>query len=166
MTVQAAGILLYRPGCDGRPRSASDIEVLIAHMGGPYWATKDDRAWSIPKGLLEEGEHPLEAALREFAEEIGSPAPARDFDLLGEFRASSGKNVTVFVAAGDLDVTEITSTTFELEWPPRSGHRQLFPEMDAAAWFDLPTARTKVVAGQVAVLDAAEERLVGAASGP
>ena len=148
---RSAGILLFRrsPG----------LEVLLGHMGGPYWAGKDEHAWSIPKGLYEEPEQPLDAALREFAEELGRPAPDAAYDPLGEFRLSGGKRLTVFAAEADLDVHEITSNTFELEWPPRSGRLQQFPELDAAAWFPLDAARTKAVKGQLPVLAALETRL-------
>lgn len=148
---RSAGILLFRrsPG----------LEVLLGHMGGPYWAAKDEHAWSIPKGLYEEPEQPLDAALREFAEELGQPAPDTAYEPLGEFRVSSGKVLTVFAGEGDADVSSITSNTFELEWPPRSGRRQQFPELDAAAWLPLDAARTKAVKGQLPVLAALEKRL-------
>jgi len=128
-------------------------------MGGPFWARKDDRAWSIPKGEPEDGEEVLATARREFAEELGSPAPDGGLTLLGEFAQSGGKVVTVFAAAGDLDVTTIVSSTFSLPWPPRSGRVQEFPEIDRAAWFDVDTARSKVVAGQVPALDRLLEHL-------
>ncbi|WP_207453330.1 NUDIX domain-containing protein [Herbiconiux sp. SYSU D00978] len=148
---RSAGILLFRrsPG----------LEVLLGHMGGPYWAGKDEHAWSIPKGLYEEPEQPLDAALREFAEELGQPAPAAAYEPLGEFRVSSGKVLTVFAGEGDADVSSITSNTFRLEWPPRSGRLQQFPELDGAAWFALDAARTKAVKGQLPVLAALEKRL-------
>jgi predicted NUDIX family NTP pyrophosphohydrolase len=149
--LRSAGILLLR-------RSPAP-EVLLGHMGGPFWAHKDEHAWSIPKGLHDEHEQPLAAALREFAEELGQQAPDVAYDLLGEFRLSGGKRLTVFLGEGDLDVREIRSNTFELEWPPRSGRMQLFPELDAAAWFDLETARTKAVKGQAPMLAALEARL-------
>ncbi len=152
---RSAGILLFR-----RPSEPeSELEVLLGHMGGPYWAGKDEHAWSIPKGLYEEPEQPLDAALREFAEELGRSAPEAAFERLGEFRVSSGKLLTVFAGEGDIDVTEITSNTFELEWPPRSGRIREFPELDAAGWFPLEVARTKVVKGQLPVLAALEARL-------
>lgn len=142
----SAGILLYRrsPG----------LEVFIAHMGGPFWSRKDAAAWSIPKGLYAPDEEPLAAALREFAEEIGTAAPAADYALLGEFRQSSGKVVTVFAAEADFVVDTIVSNTFSLEWPPRSGRMQDFPEIDAAGWFALDVAREKLVKGQLPMLDA------------
>lgn len=139
----SAGILLYRrtPG----------LEVFLGHMGGPFWARKDAAAWSIPKGLYLSGdEEPLAAALREFAEEVGAPAPEVDYALLGEFRQPSGKRLTVF--AGEGDAVFVGSNTFEVEWPPRSGRVQEFPEVDRAEWFDLPTAREKIVRGQLPIL--------------
>jgi predicted NUDIX family NTP pyrophosphohydrolase len=145
--VRSAGILLYRrsPG----------LQVWIAHMGGPFWARKDEGAWSIPKGIVEEADLNDEraAALREFAEEIGTPAPDVPYSLLGEFPQSSGKTVVVFAAEADFQPGAISSNTFPLEWPPRSGRVQEFPEIDDARWFDLAEARTKLVKGQRAMLD-------------
>jgi predicted NUDIX family NTP pyrophosphohydrolase len=142
----SAGILLHRPAADGR-------EVLIGHMGGPFWATKDDGAWSIPKGEYEPGEDAFAVALREFEEELGSPVPAADFVPLGEVRTTSSKVLTVWAAEGDLDPSAAVSNTFELEWPPRSGRFQQFPEIDRAAWFPVEEARAKLVKGQVGFLD-------------
>jgi predicted NUDIX family NTP pyrophosphohydrolase len=142
-------VLLHRRGPAG-------VEVLLGHMGGPFWARKDDGAWSIPKGEYAAEEDPEAAARREFAEELGSPVPAADLVPLGELRAS-GKVLAVWAAAGDLDATACRSNTFTLEWPPRSGRMQEFPEIDRAAWFALPEARQKLVKGQVPFLD----RLVG-----
>lgn len=144
----SAGLLLYRAGADGR------LEVLIAHMGGPFWASKDAGAWSIPKGEYEEGEDPLAVARREFEEELGQPAPAGEPDLLGEFRQSGGKRVTVFAQEGDCDVSEISSNEFSVEWPPRSGEMRSFPEVDRAEWTEVETARERLVKGQVPALDA------------
>ena len=153
MTPQpSAGILLYRHGAGG-------LEVFIAHMGGPFWARKDEHAWSIPKGEFPADEDPLAAARREFREEIGVDAPDVDYLPLGDVRYSSGKIVTVFAAESDLEVTEVVSNTFETEWPPRSGNRQSFPEVDDARWVSLADARAKLVAGQLPALDALE-RLV------
>ncbi len=147
MPTLSAGLLLYR-------RAASGLEVLIAHMGGPFWAGKDEHAWSIPKGEYLPGEDPLAAARREFEEELGMPAPDADYRLLGEFRQRSGKVVTVFAAEADLVVDAVTSNTFPLEWPPRSGRIVEFPEIDDAQWMPLEAARTKLVVGQVPALDA------------
>ena len=144
----SAGILLYR-------RPASGLEVFIAHMGGPFWARKDDRAWSLPKGEVHDGEDLLVAAKREFTEEIGVPAPDAAYRSLGEVRYSSGKTVAVFaVEATAFEVDEVVSNTFDLEWPPRSGRLRAFPEVDAARWIGIDEARVKLVAGQVAALDA------------
>jgi predicted NUDIX family NTP pyrophosphohydrolase len=121
-------------------------------MGGPFWARKDDGAWSIPKGEHPETEDPRDAAKREFAEELGSPPPEGDLHTLGTVRSGS-KVIAAFALAGDLDAENVVSNTFELEWPPRSGRTQSFPEVDRAAWFDLDTARHKIVKSQQAFLD-------------
>ena len=144
----SAGILLFR-------RAPGGLEVFIAHMGGPFWVRKE-RAWSIPKGEFPRGEDPLDAAKREFREEIGVDAPDVPYLSLGDVRYSSGKVVTVFAAEADLEVTEVVSNTFEAEWPPRSGRRQSFPEVDDAGWVALDEARAKLVAGQLPALDALE----------
>jgi predicted NUDIX family NTP pyrophosphohydrolase len=146
MTRLSAGVLLHRTGQDGA------VQVLLAHMGGPFWAHKDDGAWSIPKG-----EHPAEedaraAARREFAEELGSPPPDGELRDLGTVRSGS-KVIAAFALVGDLDADRVVSNTFELEWPPRSGRTQTFPEVDRAAWFDLDTARHKLVKSQRPFLD-------------
>jgi predicted NUDIX family NTP pyrophosphohydrolase len=148
----SAGILLHRTAADGR-------EVLIGHMGGPFWAKKDAGAWSIPKGEYGPGEDPFAVALREFEEELGTPVPAADFVPLGELRTTSSKVLTVWAADGDLDARTCVSNTFELEWPPRSGRFQQFPEIDRAAWFSLEEARTRLVKGQVGFLDRLRECL-------
>lgn len=166
----SAGLLLYRrvaaPAAvvddattTGPPSGATGIEVLCAHMGGPLWARKDEHAWSFPKGELDDGEDELVAARREFAEELGLPPPDEPSRRLGEYRYSSGKVVVLFAVEADLDVDEIRPGTFEMEWPPRSGRRQAFPEVDRAAWFDLPTARAKLVAGQAPALDDLQRQL-------
>ncbi len=142
----SAGILLWR-------RGAAGVEVLLGHMGGPFWARRDDAAWSIPKGEYGPGEDPFAVALREFEEELGTPVPADDFLRLGEVRQSGGKVLTVWAAEGDLDATTTRSNTFSLEWPPRSGRLQDFPEIDRAAWLAVDVARTKLVKGQVPLLD-------------
>jgi predicted NUDIX family NTP pyrophosphohydrolase len=150
----SAGILLFR-------RTAAGVEVLIAHMGGPYFATKDERAWSIPKGEYAAGESPWEAARREFAEEIGHPAPDGPPIELGEVVQRNGKVVTAYALEGDLDENTVVSNTFELEWPPRSGRLQQFPEIDRAAWLSLELARTKLISSQGELLDRLEQRLAG-----
>jgi predicted NUDIX family NTP pyrophosphohydrolase len=166
MVVRSAGILLYRF------TDAAELEVWIAHMGGPFWARKDAAAWSIPKGEYPSGEDPFQAARREFAEEMGVPAPAAEYRRLGEFRQASGKLVTVFTAEADLAVAAVVSNTFELEWPRGSGRVRQYPEVDDARWVGLLEARVKLVRGQVAALDAlvaelrAQGRLGPGASGP
>jgi predicted NUDIX family NTP pyrophosphohydrolase len=141
----SAGILLYRLD-RGRPL------VMLVHMGGPFWARKDEHAWSIPKGEFEHGEDPHAVAEREFAEELGSPLPAGpEFDL-GTVR-QSGKSVTAWARMADFDAASCVSNTFELQWPPGSGRIQHFPEVDRADWFDVDNARVKLVKGQVAFLD-------------
>jgi predicted NUDIX family NTP pyrophosphohydrolase len=121
------------------------VEVLLAHPGGPFWAHRDAGSWSIPKGEYGDHEQPLAAARREFQEELGKPAPAGEPIDLGEVTQASGKRVRAWAIAGDLDPSLIESFTFELEWPPRSGQIREFPEIDRAEWFDLPTARVKLV---------------------
>lgn len=143
----SAGILLWRRRDDG-------LEVFIAHMGGPFWAKKDAAAWSIPKGEYLADEDALLAARREFVEEIGVPAPELDYLMLGEFRQSSGKIVTAFAAESDFEVAEVRSNTFPVEWPPRSGRIQEFPEIDRAEWMSVADAAWRLVKGQVPMLDA------------
>ena len=128
-------------------------------MGGPFWVKKDAAAWSIPKGEYLEGEPPLDAALREFAEEIGTLAPDVDYQLLGEFKQSSGKIISAFIAEVDLDLQFVASNTFDVEWPPRSGRIQSFPEIDDAQWFSLDDARIKLVKGQLPMISALEATL-------
>ena len=147
MPKRSAGLLVYR-------RVGDEPEVLLVHPGGPYWARKDEGAWSVPKGEYEEGEDPLEVAIREFAEELGADPPDSNAAVdLGELRQPGGKLVRVWSLEGDLDVTATTSNTFEMEWPPRSGRTAEFPEVDRAGWFDLDTARRKLLSGQVAFID-------------
>ncbi|MFJ6027283.1 NUDIX domain-containing protein [Pseudarthrobacter sp. NPDC092424] len=148
MPVRSAGILLYRR------RTDAVLEVWIAHMGGPFWAGKDERAWSVPKGEYLEDEDPLVAALREFHEEMGTPAPATEYTHLGDFRQPSGKVITVFAAEAAFDPEAIRSNTFPLEWPRGSGRVQDFPEIDDARWFPAQDARLKLVKGQVPILHA------------
>ena len=134
-------------------RRAPGLQVLLGHMGGPYWARKDDGAWSIPKGEYGADEDGFVAARREFEEELGSAPPDDGYIDLGEVRQSNGKRVTAWAVEGDLDADAVVSNTFELEWPPRSGRRQSFPEVDRAAWFALDAARPKLVQGQAEFLD-------------
>lgn len=155
MGARSAGLLLHRPAAGGP-------ELLIAHMGGPFWARRDAGAWSIPKGEHGDDEDPLAAALREFAEELGLPPPDGPTRALGEFRQSGGKRVTVFAREGDLDVTVIRPGEFTMEWPPRSGRTARFPEVDRAEWVSPARAREALVAGQVPAVDALLRRLAGA----
>jgi predicted NUDIX family NTP pyrophosphohydrolase len=140
MPKHSAGLLLYR-------RRASSCEVLLVHPGGPFWKKKDHGAWSIPKGLVEEGEEPLATAKREFAEETGL-VPQGQFDPLGSFRQSGGKIVHAWAVEGDFDPNDLKCNTFTLEWPPRSGRMQEFPEVDRAAWFSLQEASAMIIVGQ------------------
>ena len=149
---RSAGLLLYRVR-DGRP------EVFIGHMGGPFWAKKDERAWSVFKGEYDDTEDPLAAARREFEEETGVEAPGGPALELGEIRQSGGKRVTAWAVEAELDPAALHSNTFELEWPPRSGQMQEFPEVDRAEWFDLPTARAKLVKAQAGFIDVLEREL-------
>ena len=150
----SAGILLYR-------RQKGDVNVFLVHPGGPFWAKKDEAAWSIPKGEYELGEDPLAVAKREFQEETG-------FEISGLFRPltalkqPSGKIISAWAVEGDIDPTTLTSNTFTLEWPPKSGKIREFPEVDRGDWFDLPTARMKLLAGQRAFVDQLERSILGA----
>jgi predicted NUDIX family NTP pyrophosphohydrolase len=149
---RSAGIVLHRAG-DGGP------EVLLVHPGGPLWAKKDDGAWSIPKGEYEPDEDALACALREFEEETGTRLDAAELVDLGAVVQKAGKEVRAWAVRGDLDPATVRSNTFVMEWPPRSGRQQEFPEIDRAEWFGLGTARSKVVKGQVPLLDALEQKL-------
>jgi predicted NUDIX family NTP pyrophosphohydrolase len=156
MPKTSAGLLLYRG-------EGAAVEVLLVHPGGPFWAKRDDGAWSVPKGEHGPDEDPLAVARREFLEELGVEPPATEPPTpLGEIRQAGGKRVLAWAIRGDLDPASIRSNTFQMEWPPRSGRMREFPEVDRAAWFDLAAARTKVVSGQVAFLDRLGE-LAGAA---
>jgi predicted NUDIX family NTP pyrophosphohydrolase len=124
------------------------VEVLLGHMGGPFWARKDAAAWTVIKGEYEPDEPPEAAARREFTEELGLPAPLGDYLELGEIRQSGGKTVTVWAVAGDLDPADVVPGTFEMEWPRGSGNVREFPELDRVEWFDLPTATQKIIGGQ------------------
>ena len=132
------------------------LEVLLVHPGGPFWRNKDDGAWSIPKGEIDAGGNPHDVARREFAEEIGSAA-AGPLRPLGEIRQRGGKRVHAFAVEGDLDIRTVKSNTFEMEWPPKSGRLQAFPEIDRAEWFALPVAREKILASQRPLLDRLQE---------
>ena len=154
---RSAGILLYRR-VDGEP------QVLIVHPGGPFWRRKDAGAWSIPKGEYGEDEDPQACARREFEEETGTALAAGALTDLGTARQRSGKVVTAWAAEGDLDADAIRSNTFELEWPPRSGTMQAFPEVDRAGWFSLESARDKLNPAQTAFLDRLRD-LLGPAGG-
>ena len=138
------------------------VEVLLGHMGGPYWTRKDAGAWTIPKGEYEPGDDPLATARREFTEEIGMPVPGGELVDLGEIRQSGGKVVRAWALAGDLDPASAVSNTVELEWPPRSGRLETFPELDRFEWFDVPTARSKILTAQQALLDRLLEQLATA----
>jgi predicted NUDIX family NTP pyrophosphohydrolase len=143
---RSAGLLLYR-------RADHGLEVLLGHMGGPLWARRDERAWSIPKGEFLPPEAALDAARREFVEELGSAPPPGDPAELGDVTQSGGKIVTAWAIQGDFDVTSVHSNTFEMEWPRGSGRMQSFPELDRAQWFAVDAARTKLVAAQADFLD-------------
>jgi predicted NUDIX family NTP pyrophosphohydrolase len=143
---RSAGILLHR-------RRGDEPEVLLVHPGGPFWSRRDLGAWSIPKGEYEPGDDPLEAALREFQEELGVAPPEGPVRDLGEVRQRSGKHVRAWSLAGDLDESLITSNTFPLEWPPRSGRMIEAPEVDRAEWFTLERAREKINPAQAELLD-------------
>jgi predicted NUDIX family NTP pyrophosphohydrolase len=149
---RSAGILLHRRSDDGT------LEVLLVHPGGPFWAKKDLGAWSIPKGEYEDDEDALAAARREFAEELGSPAADGELVALGEVRQKSGKVVTAWALEGDIDADTVTSNTFTMEWPPRSGRTREFPEVDRAAWFGLDEARERILPAQAPLLDRLAER--------
>ena len=146
MGKRSAGLLLYRRGADG-------LEVLLVHPGGPVWARRDAGAWSIPKGEYGDGEDPRAVALREFEEETGQPPPTGELADLGEIRQRGGKVVTAWATPGDLDPDAITSNTFAMEWPPGSGTRREFPEVDRAGWFDPATAREKLISAQAGLVD-------------
>lgn len=142
---QSAGILLYRLG-------NGELEVFLAHPGGPYWVKKDAGAWTIPKGEIGDGEEPLEAAKREFAEEIGVRLEG-DFVELKPIRQKSGKMVHAWAVEGDLDPAKLSSNPFSMEWPPKSGKQVEFPEVDRAGWFALDAARAKLLPAQLPLLD-------------
>lgn len=153
MPKRSAGVLLFR-------RAGRDLEVLLAHPGGPFWTNKDDGAWSIPKGEYSDDEEPLEAAQREFAEETGLTLSG-DFVPLGEVRQPGGKVVTAWAREGDFNPSNLHSNTFSMPWPPGSGKSQEFPEIDRAEWFPLIVARRKILKGQAEFLDRLTQYLPG-----
>lgn len=149
---RSAGLLVFR-------RTDAGIEVLLGHMGGPFWARKDAGAWSIPKGEYDTDEPPQAAARREFSEELGMAPPDGPLIELGEVRQAGGKTVSAWALEGDLDPADVTPGTFELEWPRGSGRMQEFAEVDRVAWFDLDSARAKLVSAQRDYLDRLIRRL-------
>lgn len=153
MPKRSAALLLYRRGGDG------GLEVLIGHMGGPFWARKEARAWSIPKGEYDEAEEPLAAARREFEEEMGSPAPGGAVADLGQQRQPGGKVIVTYAVEGDLDLSGFRSNTFTMEWPRGSGQVREFPELDRAEWMSLGRASGMLVKGQVPILDTLRDRV-------
>ncbi len=145
MATLSAGLLVYR-------KKGADLEVLLGHPGGPFYQKKVDGVWSVPKGEYIEGEDALHAAQREFAEEIGSPAPTGELQEIGSVRLSSGKIIYAWTVEGDIDVSHIKSNNFEMEWPPKSGKMQQFPEIDRAEWFSLLEAVNKITKSQIPFL--------------
>jgi predicted NUDIX family NTP pyrophosphohydrolase len=150
LSARSAGLVLYRQR-DGK------LEVLLVHPGGPFWQKRDEGAWSIPKGELADNEDGMQVARREFQEELGSAAPVGEGTSLGDVRQAGGKVVHAWALPGDLDVNRIVSNTFEIEWPPRSGKMQPFPEVDRAGWFDLESARRKLIPAQRLFIDRLEQ---------
>jgi predicted NUDIX family NTP pyrophosphohydrolase len=155
---QSAGLLLYRITDDA-------LEVLLGHPGGPFWARKDEGAWSIPKGEYVDGEEPWAAARREFAEELGAAPPDGPVIAFPPLKQPGGKIVTAFAVEGDLDISRVVSNTFSLEWPRGSGKFTDYPELDRVGWFDVPTARSKLLKGQRALLDWLTQELDDRAGG-
>ncbi len=154
----AAGLLLYR-------MTGGELELLLVHPGGPFYAKKDDGVWSIPKGEIDEDEDLLAAAKREFEEELGSPAPSGKLLELGEVK-QSGKANHIWALEADFDASTVASNNFEMEWPPKSGQLQQFPEVDRASWFNASVARTKLRSAQVIFIDRLEKALSLLASEP
>ena len=152
MPKRSAGLLMYR-------RAGPDISVLLVHPGGPFWAKKDEGAWSIPKGEFEEGEDPLEVAIREFKEETGQKISG-DFKVLQPVKQKGGKIIHAWAVEGEADANSITSNTFEMEWPPKSGRISVFPEVDKAAWFKVEEAKKKINEKQAELIEQLEKREV------
>ena len=148
---RSAGILLFR-------RCGEQVEVLLGHPGGPFWRNKDDGAWMIPKGMIEAGETAAQAALREYEEELGSPLAVVPFELC-TIKQKSGKMVDVFAAEGDFDPGQLESAEFEMEWPPRSGTLERYPELDRAQWMTVEEARRRILVSQLPIIDALEAKL-------
>ena len=148
MPARSSGILLYRRDPDG-------VRLLLVHPGGPFWNGRDEGAWMIPKGLVEPGEAPVAAALREFEEELGTRPGGEPLPLC-TIRQAGGKWVEAFALEGDFDCAELRSNAFEIEYPPRSGRFRTFPEVDEARWFTLPEARSRILKSQVPILDSLE----------
>lgn len=151
-TRRSAGILVHR-------RTGGGVEVLLGHMGGPLWARRDEGAWTVPKGEVAAGEEDETAARREFVEELGLPVPDGPLLPLGEVRQSGGKTVVAWAVEGDLDPEQVVPGTFEMEWPPRSGRRQAFPEVDRVAWVPVAEAGPRLVVAQRAFVDRLVEAL-------
>lgn len=150
----SAGIPAYR-------RESGVLEVLLVHLGGPFWRNKDNGAWSIPKGEIDASEDPEQAARREFAEELGPVATIGPLEPLGEVLQRAGKHVIAFCGEAEFDTSRLVSNTFEIEWPPKSGRVQSFPEVDRAAWFDSETAKIKILAAQSELVDRLKAKLAG-----
>ncbi|HVZ96353.1 MAG TPA: NUDIX domain-containing protein [Chitinophagaceae bacterium] len=148
----SAGLLAFK-------KNSGKTEVFLVHPGGPFWKNKDEGAWSIPKGEIEENEDILKAAIREFEEETGSPVSG-EFILLRPVKQKSGKIIHAWAAEHDMDATKIVSNTFEMEWPPKSGKRQSFPEIDKGGWFSIAEARKKINGAQVEFLDELERKII------
>ena len=159
MLRKSAGLLFFRY------TSSGPLEVLLVHPGGPYWAKKDEGAWSIPKGECEESEDPMEAARREFTEETGF-SPAGDLIPLEPLRQPSGKTIYAWAVKGDFDPTQLTSDLFSMEWPPKSGRQQEFPEIDRGGWFTIELAMKKILKGQAGFLVQLQEKLSGSHAPP
>jgi predicted NUDIX family NTP pyrophosphohydrolase len=159
----SAGIVLFRrtgsTGSTGGPQGEGEAQILLGHMGGPLWRRRDVGAWSIPKGGYEPDEDPFEAARREYVEEVGLPLPEGPFLPLGDVVQANNKLVSAWAVEGDLDPADAVSNRFELEWPPRSGRLQTFPEFDRVDWFDLDDARARIVAAQAVFVDRLRELL-------